>query len=255
MVVHSVTAGDRLADIAPLLESDLRVQVIYTCAPSSVFSAGVPEYLHRLGGVVVPWEQAAQVRFDLAVAAGHGKLEQLHAPVLTVPHGVGFSKYASVWPGPGPAAPRVLKETDTGRLIHHGRVIAARMVVATTGQLERLRCACPPAAAVAVVAGDPCLDRLLASVPLRQAYRAALGTGHRTLVAVSSTWGPGSLLEQQPELLPALAAELPADRYQLAAITHPNVWQWHGRRQVSAWYAERHAAGCSSGSSVMSTRS
>jgi len=54
---------------------------------------------------------------------------------------------------------------------------------------------------------------------------------------VSSTWGPGSLLEQCPDLLARLAAELPADRYQLAALTHPNTWHWHGRRQVTAWYA------------------
>jgi hypothetical protein len=101
-----------------------------------------------------------------------------------------------------------------------------------------MRCACPPAAAVTVVAGDPCLDRLVASLRLRLAYREALGTGQRTLVAVSSTWGPGSLLEQCPELLPRLAGELPRSRYQLAAITHPNVWEWHGQRQVRAWYAD-----------------
>jgi hypothetical protein len=238
MVVHSVTAGFRIADIAPLLESDRRIQVTWTRAPSSVFSAGVRDFLRSLGGAVVPWRQAIQSRFDMAVAASHGSLEQVHTPVLVVPHGVGFSKYPSVWPGSGPAVRRELRETDRDRLIYHGRVVPARIVVATTAQLERLRWACPPAAAVTVVAGDPCLDRLVASMPLRHAYREALGTGRRTLVAVSSTWGPGSLLEQCPELLARLAGELPRRRYQLAAITHPNVWQWHGQRQVRAWYAD-----------------
>jgi hypothetical protein len=238
MVVHSVTAGSRIADIAPLLESDRRIQVTWTRAPSSVFSVGVRDFLRSLGGAVVPWRQATQSRFDMAVAASHGSLEQVHAPVLVVPHGVGFSKYPSVWPGSGPAIRRELRETDRGRLIYHGRVVPARIVVATAGQLERLRYACPAAAAIAAVAGDPCLDRLVASMPLRHAYREALGTGRRTLVTVSSTWGPGSLLEQCPELLPRLAGELPRGRYQLAAITHPNVWQWHGRRQVTAWYAD-----------------
>jgi hypothetical protein len=238
IVVHSVTTGTRLADIVPLLESDRRVQVTYTASPSSVFAAGVPEFLACLGGVVVPWRQATQTQFDLAVAASSGGLEQLHAPVLTVPHGVGFSKYPSVWPGPGPAAGRELREADCGRLVYHGRVTAARIVVATTGQLERLRRACPPAAAVAAVAGDPCLDRLTASLPLRGAYRQALGTGGRMLVAVSSTWGPGSLLDQHPDVLSRLTREMPADRYQLAAITHPNVWHWHGPRQIRAWHAD-----------------
>lgn len=238
VVVHSVTAGGRLADIVPMLESDRRVQVVYTAEPSSVFTAGAAEYVAGLGGVVIPWRQATAVRFDLAVAASGGGLEQLHAPVVTVPHGVGFSKYPSVWPGHGPAAGRALREADCGRLTYHGRVTAAGIVVATTGQLERLRRGCPPAADVAVVAGDPCLDRLAVSLPGRGAYRRALGTRGRVLVVVSSTWGPGSLLEQYPDLLPGLARELPGDRYQVAVLTHPNAWHWHSGRQIRAWYAD-----------------
>lgn len=243
VVVHSVTAGTRLADVAPLLEADRRVQVIYTAAPGSVFTAGVREFLADLGGVVIPWPQATQARFDLAVAASHGGLEQLHAPVVVMPHGVGFSKYPSVWPGHGPAADRRLRETDCRRLVHHGRLTPAGIVVATCGQLERLRSACPPAGDVAVVAGDLCLDRLAASLPRRHAYRQALGTGNRTLVAISSTWGPGSLLERCPDLPARLLDQLPAGDYQLAAITHPNIWYWHGRRQVSAWFADSARCG------------
>jgi hypothetical protein len=225
-------------DVAPLLETDRRVQVIYTCAPSSVFAAGAREFLGRLGAVVLPWRQAVQTRFDLAVAASQGGLEQLHAPVLTIPHGVGFSKYPSIWPGHGPLARRALGEADRWRLVYHGRVVAARIIVATARQRERLRRSCPEAGQAAVVAGDPCLDRLVASLPLRPAYRRALGTGRRTLVAVSSTWGRGSLLERHPGLLSRLPGELPLGKYQVAAIIHPNVWHWHGRRQVSAWHAE-----------------
>lgn len=237
-VVHSVTAGTRLADVIPLLESDRRIQVVYTQPPSSLFTAGVPEYLAARGGVEIPWRHAVAMPWDLAVAASGGCLEQLHAPVLSLPHGVGFSKLPRVWQGPGPAIPRRLREADTGHLAYHGRVSAAGIVVATTGQLERLRRDCPPAASVAVVAGDPCLDRLLASLPRRAEYRRILGTGRKVLVVVSSTWGTGSLLEQQPGLLSMLAGELPADRYQLAVLTHPNTWYWHSSRQVRAWYAD-----------------
>ncbi len=243
VVAHSVTAATRLADIVPLLESDRRVQVVYTWAPSSVFSAGVQDLLSRLGGVVVPWRQAVQARFDLAIAASHGLLEQLHAPVLTVPHGVGFAKYPSRWAGSGPAARRGLRETNAGILVHHGRVIAAGIVVATEGQLAQLKRWCPEAAAVAVVAGDPCLDRLAASLPLRDVYRQALGIGDETLVAVSSTWGAGSLLGRCPDLLPRLMDELPPEKYRVAAIIHPNCWHWHGPKQLRAWYADSERRG------------
>ena len=42
----------------------------------------------------------------------------------------------------------------------------------------------------------------------------------------------------EDELNAYVDGELPADRHQLAAITHPNVWYWHGGRQVRAWYAD-----------------
>ncbi|MGH3167635.1 MAG: hypothetical protein ACRDN0_17315, partial [Trebonia sp.] len=83
-VVHHMTAAARLADIMPLLESDRRIQVVYTCPPTSMFPGDVAEHLTRLGMVVIPWRQAAQQRFDLAVAASYGQLERLHAPVLHV---------------------------------------------------------------------------------------------------------------------------------------------------------------------------
>lgn len=242
-VVHSVTAGTRLADVVPLLESDRRIQVVYTSPDTSLFTAGVRGFLDDLGGAVIPFRQATQLQFDLAVAAADGGLERLHAPVLQLPHGVGFNKYPSVWPGEGSALPRLLGQADPARLIHHGRVIATRIVVATSGQLERLHNGCPPAGDRAVVAGDPCLDRLLASLPQRDGYRHALDTSGRTLVAVSSTWGPGSLLEHDRDLLSRLAAELPVDRYQIAAITHPNTWHWHSPRQVRAWHADSVARG------------
>ncbi len=124
------------------------------------------------------------------------------------------------------------------RLVCHGRVIASAFIMPTEDQLERLRRSCPDAAGVGVVAGDPCYDRLAASLPARDAYRHALGADDRKLVAVSSTWGPGSVLSRCPGLLRTLVDELPADDYQIAAIVYPGIWSWHGARQVCAWYAD-----------------
>jgi len=86
--------------------------------------------------------------------------------------------------------------------------------------------------------GNPCYDRLAASLPLRDSYRRALGVEGRKLIAVTSTWGPGSLLHQCPDLLSRLVGELPRQEYCVAVFMHPHVWYWHGRRQLHAWYAE-----------------
>jgi hypothetical protein len=238
VIVHTVTAGTRLGDVVPLLESDRRVQVVYTCAPSALIRNGTEHFLERLGGVVIPWPQAAQTRFDLALAASAGLLEWVHAPVLTLLHGVGFNKYPARWDGDGPETRRSAAGPEPGRLVCHGRVIASASIMPTRSQLERLRRSCPEAASLAVVAGDPCYDRLAVSLPAREAYRRALGTGDRKLVALSSTWGPGSLLRRHPDLPRLLVDQLSAERYQIAAIVHPGVWSWHGTRQVCAWYAD-----------------
>lgn len=233
-VIHHMTAASRMADIMPLLESDRRIQTVYTCPPTSMFPGGVGEHLARLGMVVIPWRQAVQQRFDLAVAASYGQLERLHAPVLHVPHGIGFTKYAKRWEGPGPEAHLELYGMERAVLLYRGRVVASAMVVPTRRDLGRLQRGCPEAAEVAVVAGDLAFDRLEASLTFRERYRNALGVADRTLVAVSSTWGPGSLLNRFPDLPGRLAGLLPRDAYRVAAIVHPSVWAWTGRYLVRA---------------------
>jgi hypothetical protein len=224
--------------VVPLLESDRRIQVVFTRPPWALVSGGVNEFLARLGGVVAPWHQVTRVPFDLAIAASNGLLEEIHAPVLTMSHGIGFNKYAIRYNGLGPEAPLEVAGLERAELIHRGRVIPSSIIVPTGRDLERMRSTCPEAMPVAVVAGDPCYDRLAASLPLRDTYRRALGVGDRKLVAVSSTWGPSSLLRRCPDLLQQLVDELPRDEYQVAAILHPNAWYWHGPRQLQAWYAD-----------------
>jgi hypothetical protein len=237
-IAHNVTAGTRLGDVVPLIEEDQRIQVVFTHPPSSVLSAGTSEFLGRLGGVVIPWQQATQIRFDLALAASAGQLERVHAPVVSMPHGIGLNKYPARWTMPGPGAPREVAGTERSRFVWHGRVTMSALLLPTQRQVERLRRSCPEAAAIATVTGDPCYDRLAASMPSRERYRRALGTGDRKLVAVSSTWGPGSLLNRQPGLIADLVRRLPADRYQVAAIVHPSAWAWHSTRQLHAWLAD-----------------
>jgi hypothetical protein len=85
---------------------------------------------------------------------------------------------------------------------------------------------------------------MLASRPHRGDYRADLGVSERqTLVVVASTWGEHSLFSRQADLLPRLLDELPAERYQVAALLHPAVWFGHGPRQIRSWLADCRNAG------------
>jgi hypothetical protein len=238
VAVHSITAGTRLADVWPLLGSDHRVQLVFSRPPGALMATGTDRFLERLGGVVAPWQQAVQARFDLAIAASYGQLERLHAPVLALSHGIGFSKLAVRYEGSGRDAPLEVAGLERAGLVSHGRVIPSALVVPTARDLEILAYALPEVAQAAVVGGDPCYDRLDASLHLREAFRRSLGVRDRKLVVVTSTWGAGSLLETRPDILSQLARQLPATEYCLAAIVHPNAWSWHGPLQVRAWCEE-----------------
>jgi hypothetical protein len=243
-VLHTVTSGARLGDVVPLLESDPRIQVLYTHPPAALFAAGTRDFLKRLGGVRLPWQLATQHRFSLALAAHPGLLEQVHAPVVSLPHGAaGYSKLGTRWDMAGPQATREAAGPDRARLVYHGRVIASAHLLPTREDASLLLRSCPEASPVTHVTGDPTYDRLLASVASRQFYRDVIGTGDRTLVTVSSTWGPGSLLNVRPGILTDLMRQLPRHRYQVAAILHPNTWYWHGIRQTTAWLASCLEAG------------
>ncbi|WP_282792996.1 hypothetical protein [Streptomyces sp. CC224B] len=236
-VVHTVTSGRRLLDTVRLLADDWRVQVFFTAAPD-VFHCGVADFLAELKGVVLPWSQAVQTVFDLAVAAGHGGLHELHAPVVVLPHGAGHNKVVPGGPrGRAVAAPGVYG-LSRQRLVRDGVLVPETIVLAHHDELERLRRACPEALPAAEVVGDPCHDRVVASGPARALYRQALRTGAgERLVLVCSTWGPGSLLAGGGrELIESLVTELPPG-HRVAALLHPHVWHTHSEWQVRNWFA------------------
>jgi hypothetical protein len=236
IVVHTMASCHRLLDIVDLIESDTRVQTVFTVAPD-VFNSGVADYLHGLGALVVPWQQAIREPFDLALAAAHGGLHELHAPVLLVAHGAGRARLAQpATPDGRPVAEPVVYGLDAPRLVRDGRVLAAAIVLSHENELAVLARQCPDALGVAVVAGDPCFDRLVGSLSGRERYRRALGVDdHRRLVVVTSTWGADGLFGGVPDLLPNLMDQLPPDRYRVALLLHPAISGAHGHRQVGAW--------------------
>ncbi|WP_406299110.1 hypothetical protein OG948_28055 [Embleya sp. NBC_00888] len=238
VVVHNVTSGQRLIDAVRLLEGDLRVHVFFTMAPT-VFASGVAEFLDRLGATTLPWQRAVDMRFDLALAAGHEGLHELDAPVIVMAHGAGHNKLVSAPRGGRMVAPRGTYGLSAQWLIRDGRLVPAGILLAHAEELARLGVACPEAVSAAVVAGDPNYDCLVASRPDRARYRDALRIGARQRhVVVTSTWGGNSLLGRTPELLHRMTTELPRDAYRVTALMHPNVWSGHGAWQVRSWLAE-----------------
>ncbi|ACU72828.1 hypothetical protein Caci_3945 [Catenulispora acidiphila DSM 44928] len=117
-------------------------------------------------------------------------------------------------------------------LLHEGKPIATAQILSHAEQLDRLRKSAPAAVSTAVVAGDPCFDRLLESAGDRDLYRSALGLRNRRLVIVNTTWGRKSLFGRHVDLVERLVAELPVDDYAVAAVIHPNVIHAHGRSEI-----------------------
>jgi hypothetical protein len=235
VVVHTVTMGQRLEKLLPLIETDERVQVVFTAAPHA-FGNGVASFLRQLDGISIPWEQATDMAFDLAVAAGYPKVHELHAPLIMVPHGAGYNKLVARG-GTGQAvAARGVYGLDHQHLVQSARVLPRALVLSHRADLPVLGSQCPEALPVARVVGDPCYDQLAVSTPLRGAYRGALGvTDAARLVVTASTWGTGSLFGQLTELHDRLLDELSSGQHRVVALMHPNVWYGHGPRQVRAW--------------------
>ncbi len=236
-VARTVASTARVFDVLAALRGDTRVQVFFTVCGGSAFEDGVMEMLSEADARVVPWRQAVGTTFDLAISASHnGDLHKLRAPLIVVPHGAGYHKHRDPANGEAPLTRR--------ELLRDGQMIATAVVLSHAEQLTRLARDCPEAVGAAVVAGDPCFDRLLASSSRRNRYRRALDVADgQRLVVFTSTWGSGSLLGRAPDLPARLLAALPADEYRVAAVLHPNVWSAHGGWQVRSWLAAAQEAG------------
>jgi hypothetical protein len=245
VVVPFLVAGIRLMDVLALLKSDHRIVVMFTVAPApnGAVCHGAEEFVRAQGGFLLPWQQAVQSEFDLVLAASDVAVEQLHGKVLLLPHGAGVMASRLRARSAGPDA-QPTHGLDRGTLVHRGRLVPAALALTHEDELAVLRESCPEAVPVAVMAGDICFDRLVASTPLRERYRQALNvTSGQRLLVVTSTWQPESVLGRHPDLLERLLRELPSDEYRVAAVLHPNIWGVHGAWQVRAWLADCLRAG------------
>jgi hypothetical protein len=242
VMMPSMAAGTRLLDLLPLVETDHRVQVVFTTPAEHEHWYGVEEFTRRCGGIVLPWSQAVRERWDLVLSASHRHLERVHGPILVLPHGAGSLKSLRRSRKAGRAT-RDTTGLDRDLLTYRGRLLPAALALAHDLELVALRDTCPEAEAVAVVAGDLCLDRMVVSTAFRERYREMLGvTGDQELVVVSSTWTANSTFGSHLELFERLVVEAD-ERTKVAAVLHPLIQTTHGARQVRSWLAPALSSG------------
>lgn len=237
-LTRTFTSAVRLLEAVSLFAADFRVRVTFAHDDASAFSGDVPELLRTEGISPVPLPQLPRTGFDLALTASENvDLGPISAPVVVVPHGIGFHRYVPDSDSPGT---RLSGVVPAGRL----RGTDTWMTVSHPSQRDQLLAEHPEAAGRCVVVGDLAYDRMVASLPLRDLYRRALGVRPgRRLVVATSTWHTGSLIESWRDLPARLAGELPRDEYSVALILHPNVWTRYGTYSVELWLARARAAG------------
>lgn len=232
-VARTFTSAIRLLDVLSIFRADFRVETLFTVDSTSAFSRGAAETLHEAGARVLPWAEASGRDADLMLTASENvDMERINAPIIVLPHGIGFHRIVPDSEGPG---------TRLSGLVPPERMRDKRlwMVLSHPAQREQLKASYPEAASRCLVAGDLTYDRMVASLPLRDDYRAALGIGAgQRLIVVTSTWGEESLFGRWRDLPARLLAELPADEYRVALVLHPNIWSWYGAHQVQRMWLD-----------------
>ncbi|MCI2419997.1 hypothetical protein MOQ72_21345 [Saccharopolyspora sp. K220] len=252
VIVDNVTAMTRLLDVVDLFEGDFRVELDFVWNRADPHPNGLAELFAAKG--VFPLRPDSGREYHLAITAGHSGLLGVDTPILSLPHGIRYTKVIPEARKPGspearkPGSPEARKPGAFGLspdlVLHEGRPIPSTIALSHHEQLERLRASTPEAADVAVITGDPCYDRLRASSTWRLRYRRSLGADDdQTVLAVSSTWRPDSLFGEVSELFEQLLAELPVDDFRVVAILHPHIWYEHGPDQVHRWLAPQQRSG------------
>ncbi|HEU5331864.1 MAG TPA: hypothetical protein VFU73_03860 [Actinocrinis sp.] len=200
-----MAAGQRLMEVVRLFEGDSRVRVVFTAPPAAEAGRAVRRFLSSVGAMTVPWQYALEYPFELVVATDCHAVDGLSCPIVLVPH--------------------VARPVTTSK--------ASAVALAHTEQWGWLGCQTADEEQKAEIVGDPEFDRLIASLPYRDAYRWALRVLPRQrLVVVASTLAAAPLLSCAPELPAHLVAELPRDAYRIALLADPDMLQLPGRHQV-----------------------
>ena len=235
VVAPTMTSVHRLLDIAALFWGDMRVQLRFTVPPNPL-GDGAEALLRTFEVPLLPWQQAVNRRYDLAITANLGGMAEIDAPVAFFSHGASRNKLA----GPrGRGSIPVLSKVPAfarSALVQNGMLVPSAIAVGHERDLGMLAEDCPEALPVARVVGDPCFDRIAAGRRLRATYRRALGLKPKEkLIVVTSTWSGASLLGGASHQVERLVEQLRGPGYRVVLLIHPNVVAAHGAYQLHAW--------------------
>ncbi|MFD0924093.1 hypothetical protein ACFQ16_30500, partial [Saccharopolyspora rosea] len=95
LIADNATAMTRLLDLVDLFDGDLRVQCCFVWNSEDPFPDGLHRMFAAAGIVPLPREAVRSRDFDLAITAGHSGLSKLRTPLLSVPHGIRYTKSVS----------------------------------------------------------------------------------------------------------------------------------------------------------------
>lgn len=191
VVVGSPVPGQPALDVARLAGTDPRLRVLFAAAPGPS-SAAVEVMLKDAGAAPLRWSELADGDVGLVVTAHRIPARPPGAPLIALPGTIP----AEVAHRPAPAEFTYAHRLDRPPDTEDGHVI-----------------------------GDSDHDRIVASLPLRDFYRRALGVGGgRGLVVVALPAGGGAGACTRCgslDVVRRLLAELPPDRYQVLGVPDP----------------------------------
>src|SRR3569833_3340803 len=236
-VVRTSTSVVRLLEALRILQGAGDIEVLFTVDGSSRFSGRVSELLEDEGIDPIPWSDRKSITPDLVLTASENvDLDAFDAPVVVLPHGIGFNKYVPDSRGDGY---RLSGLVPADRL-RRGNVWIG---VSHPDFQEQLRAEYPEAAERCVVIGDPAYDRMSASQRKRDRYRQRLAVGDRKLVVLSSTWKEGSLFGVHRDLPQQKQKKHHTNKNTKTHNQHPNIWSVPGRYGIRQCLAKALEAG------------
>ena len=227
LVIHSPATVDRLVDVRTVLHDHDDIKIRVTLEEGSRRSQfrmdGVRKRLSDLGIEPIPWRKAIRRRFDLVIAthATRGLLRLWWPNVIVMPHGAGYNRILPSKTG-SRKTPVGLSRKELTRLF--GLLGPKVICLSAEEQREQLARGCRHLLARVRVVGDPAYAFLRRSMVCWQSFRGWLGVGHdQRLIVITSTWTDESLYRRHKEIAARLLAQLPADRYKIVLVQHPNI--------------------------------
>ncbi len=193
VVVGSPVPGQPALDVARLAGTDPRLRVLFTAAPGPS-SAAVEVMLKDAGAAPLPWSDLEDGDVGLVVTASRVPARLPNAPLIVLPGAIPEDVAHRRAPAVFTYAHHLDRPPDSGD--GHG-----------------------------VVVGDSDHDRLVASLPLRDFYRRALGAGGRrglVVVSLPTAGGTGACIRcRSLDVAGRLLAELPSDQYHVLGLPEP----------------------------------